>query len=85
MEWFLQNLDIDEKFRTEVDGRVLDAPKNESPFARFCLKSINDDFGTIVDVGCGNGRDSFFFKNQVLIALVLTKANTLFLIIIRNV
>ena len=57
---FYKNLDIDEKFRTEVDGRVLDAPKNESPFARFCLKSINDDFGTIVDVGCGNGRDSFF-------------------------
>lgn len=61
---FYKNIHIDEKLVTEVDGRVLDAPEKESPFARFCLESINDEIGTIIDVGCGNGRDSFFFKKS---------------------
>ena len=61
---FYKAVNTDKEIFTEVDGRVLDAPKDESPFARFCLTKFKNDVGTIVDVGCGNGRDSFFFHKS---------------------
>ena len=61
---FYKAVSADKKTFTEVDGRVLGAPKHESPFARFCLTNLMKDVGTIVDVGCGNGRDSFFFSKS---------------------
>ncbi len=35
--------------------------KKESPFARFVHKKIKKKINKILDVGCGNGRDTFFF------------------------
>ena len=36
--------------------------KEESPFARFVYKKIqNKKINKLLDVGCGNGRDTFFF------------------------
>tara|TARA_B110001452_G_scaffold117275_1_gene97317 strand:+ start:2128 stop:2298 length:171 start_codon:yes stop_codon:yes gene_type:complete len=37
---------------------ILDKPSN---FALFILKFIKKKYTKIVDVGCGNGRDIFFF------------------------
>jgi len=34
-----------------------------SSFAKFCLKYIKEN-EIIVDVGCGNGRDSYFFAKK---------------------
>ena len=61
---FYKAVSADKKTFTEVDGRVLGAPNDESPFARFCLANLMKDVGTVVDVGCGNGRDSFFFSKS---------------------
>ena len=61
---FYKVVSADKKTFTEVDGRVLSAPKDESPFARFCFTNFMKDVGTVVDVGCGNGRDSFFFRKS---------------------
>jgi len=37
-----------------------------SPFAKFVLKKINKDKKTLLDVGCGNGRDTIYFvRNKV--------------------
>ena len=33
----------------------------ESSFARFVKKKIKKN-SKIIDIGCGNGRDSFFFQ-----------------------
>jgi len=38
--------------------------KKESSFASFALKRINLKKNTILDIGCGNGRDSFFFSKK---------------------
>jgi tellurite methyltransferase len=44
------------------DGEKLD---NESSFARFTLKRIKDNGPLkLMDIGCGNGRDSFFFNKK---------------------
>ena len=37
-----------------------------SPFAKFVLKKIKKNKRTLLDVGCGNGRDtSYFIKNKI--------------------
>ena len=37
-----------------------------SDFAKFVLKKIKKNPGFLLDVGCGNGRDTFFFlKNKI--------------------
>ena len=38
---------------------------NDQPsgFAKFCVDKITREFGEIVDIGCGNGRDTFFFAS----------------------
>ena len=35
-------------------------PSSPSKFALFVMDELNDRINTIVDVGCGNGRDSYF-------------------------
>ena len=36
-----------------------------SSFAKFIFKFIkNKKFKTLIDIGCGNGRDSFFFASK---------------------
>ena len=32
-----------------------------SDFAQFCLNNYKNEYGSIIDIGCGNGRDTFFF------------------------
>ena len=42
----------------------------ESSFARFAIKKI-DKNSKIIDIGCGNGRDSFFFsKNDLKVTAI---------------
>lgn len=36
----------------------------ESTFARFTYKKIENKNDKILDIGCGNGRDSFFFNQK---------------------
>jgi tellurite methyltransferase len=38
--------------------------KKESSFARFTLRKIKKKYGNFLDIGCGNGRDSFFFNKN---------------------
>lgn len=41
--------------------------KEESSFARFVYKKIqNKKINKLLDVGCGNGRDTFFFLKKDL-------------------
>lgn len=35
-----------------------------SAFAVFCAKKYSNEMGMIFDIGCGNGRDTFFFSSQ---------------------
>lgn len=35
-----------------------------SDFANFCAEQYNDTHGILIDVGCGNGRDTFFFSSK---------------------
>ena len=37
---------------------------NESTFAKFTYAKIKNKKGKILDIGCGNGRDSFFFNKK---------------------
>ena len=36
----------------------------ESPFAKFCLQSMTMTNGYVLDIGCGNGRDTKFFARN---------------------
>jgi len=40
------------------------AATKPSNFAKFIIKFLKKEKTTIVDVGCGNGRDLFFFKKK---------------------
>lgn len=46
--------------------------KKESSFARFCLPLIR---GTLVDLGCGNGRDLYFFRDHGITAFGVDASN----------
>ena len=37
---------------------------NESTFAKFTYKRIQNKKGKILDIGCGNGRDAYFFNKN---------------------
>lgn len=41
-----------------------DPSQKPSDFARFVAKKYASDGGILVDVGCGNGRDTLFFSSQ---------------------
>lgn len=38
--------------------------KKETLFAKFCAKKLKNYSGTLYDVGCGNGRDVFYFNKR---------------------
>jgi len=44
------------------------APSIPSPFAEFCKREYIEDGKDILEIGCGNGRDSFYFcrTNQLV-------------------
>ena len=49
----------------------------ESSFARFVIKKI-DKNSKIIDIGCGNGRDSFFFsKNDLKVTAIDISKNAI--------
>ena len=54
---------MDQKYWDEFYS-TNDVTNNASNFAKFCIKKIDQTFGTIIDVGCGNGRDTKFFCNN---------------------
>lgn len=37
-----------------------------SPFAKFCFKNYITKEDTIIDLGCGNGRDTLYFASKGL-------------------
>tara|TARA_B110001452_G_C15091751_1_gene380915 strand:+ start:179 stop:811 length:633 start_codon:yes stop_codon:yes gene_type:complete len=41
-----------------------DSNSYESTFARFIHKKIHNKNGKLLDIGCGNGRDSYFFNKK---------------------
>ena len=43
------------------------APQNPSSFAEYIFKNIiESNFKSILEIGCGNGRDTFYFSNNDL-------------------
>lgn len=38
--------------------------KKATLFAKFCAKKLKNYSGTLYDVGCGNGRDVFYFNKR---------------------
>jgi tellurite methyltransferase len=44
-------------------------PQQPSNFALFCFDEFRDHLLNIFDLGCGNGRDSFFFSKNSLNAI----------------
>jgi len=39
-------------------------PSSPSSFSEYILPYVKDTHKTLLDIGCGNGRDSLFFKNN---------------------
>jgi tellurite methyltransferase len=48
-----------------------------SDFAQFCTESLGDFTGRIVDVGCGNGRDTLFFARNHIASTGLDQSETI--------
>jgi len=44
--------------------KVKKPPVNNSKFAKFCLKYLKNYKGNVFDIGCGNGRDTIFFRKN---------------------
>ena len=51
------------------------APKNPSNFAKICLEYIDRD-EVLLELGCGNGRDSFFFSQNNIDVIALDRSKT---------
>lgn len=45
-----------------------------SNFAKYCQKKILKKNKKIIDIGCGNGRDSFYFEKNSLIVTAIDKS-----------
>jgi SAM-dependent methyltransferase len=45
-----------------------------SDFAQFCINNYKKECGSIIDIGCGNGRDTFFFSSQSIQSIGLDQS-----------
>lgn len=46
--------------------KKINVVSSPSDFAKFVLKKIKKTKGLLIDIGCGNGRDTFYFiKNKI--------------------
>ena len=50
---------------------------NPSNFAKYCVKNFFTRNKSILDIGCGNGRDSFYFKKKKLIVTGVDKSKVI--------
>jgi len=56
---------MDKKYWTKY-YKLQDAPEKPSLFAKFVLENYIKDNESLIELGCGNGRDSLFFaRNEV--------------------
>lgn len=59
---------------TDDQGRPLrDVP---SPFAQFCVEEAITDSSSVLELGCGNGRDAFFFASRARRVHALDQSQT---------
>jgi tellurite methyltransferase len=51
---------------------------NESPslFAKFCLENFLNEKSSLIDLGCGNGRDSIYFMKNSCKVLGIDQSNS---------
>ena len=47
-----------------------DSTLKPSSFARFIASKYTESNGTVIDVGCGNGRDTFYFSSKSIISVI---------------
>ena len=53
------------------------SPQKRSSFALFCKKHVRNYKGTIIDLGCGNGRDTFYFNKLNLKCIGIDKSKVI--------
>lgn len=51
--------------------------KKYSNFASFVIKKINKNSDLLLDIGCGNGRDTFFFIKNKVRAIGIDQSSTI--------
>ena len=49
----------------------------QSDFAKFVLKRIKKTTGSLIDIGCGNARDTIFFINNKVNAFGCDRSSTI--------
>lgn len=49
---------------------------NPSLFARYVMENIANPNNTLVELGCGNGRDAIYFANEGLQVLAIDQCET---------
>ena len=56
---------MDKKYwnRFYIDDAVTE---KSSDFSQFCVNNYKKECGCIIDLGCGNGRDTFFFLKHAI-------------------
>ena len=65
--------------------KIEGAPEYPSNFAQYCLPKISKD-GILLDMGCGNGRDSIFFKQNGIVVIGMDNSNEAIIILTeRNI
>lgn len=60
------------------------APVDASDFAKYTMKNFLKKGHRIVDLGCGNGRDSLFFKKEGLSVVAVDSSQSAIQILLQN-